>query len=91
MQVILTNLGVICAIMRMVELTYQPHCGPVTEWPNRCIKWVFVKGKNPECQSSQTLRLYCACRLKHQMSFKPPFLHNVKLVLLYVKSGGVFC
>jgi len=30
MQVGLTDLGVICAVMRMVQLTCQPHCGTVT-------------------------------------------------------------
>ena len=83
-QVRLTDLGVICRIMRMVELTCQPYCGPVTYRQNSYIKWVIVKGKNPECQSLQTLRLYRACSLKCQMSFKPPVLHDVNLVLLYV-------
>jgi len=31
------------------------------------------------------MRLYPACRLKYQMSFKPPVLHDVKFVLLYVR------
>jgi hypothetical protein len=46
---------------------------------------MITKGKNPKCQSSQTLRLYHARKFEVSNVFKPLVLHDMNLVLLYVR------